>query len=560
MSLKAVEPQRFTEDDALASPVADALGDVMRLNLVLELVSECAGLIDVEAVSRVVGKRLRWLFDFDSCVLLLKTGAVLRWQSMQARGEGLAPALEDPADPCQGLARTAMASGSPSAPGHPMFGIAHPLGDPDRPLGALCLHGTVPYSQRDLRFLQHVCAGLGSALLRIEQTERLAGALTGAAERSRTARDKARAANKAKDTFLATLGHELRNPLSAVIATTELLRRESSGPALARVEVIARQARQLDRLVGDLLDVSRVTTGKVSLRRACIDLRDVASKAAESAHPSMHLKGQRLGMNLCERAALVDGDEARLVQVISNLLVNASSYSPACSQVDLQVEIGIGEVVVEVRDQGIGIAPEMLEGIFDLFVQGSRSQKLAPGGMGLGLGVSRALVQLHGGELTARSEGDGRGSTFRFALPQRLPDVEQADTPDADPADQKPLRILLVDDNADSADAMGELLRASGHEVLVTFSPAEALSSAAAFAPEVAVLDIGLQTMSGYQLADALRLQLGARAPTMIAMTGYGQESDRAQSVACGFAAHLTKPVVLKDLLASVYAARPGRG
>jgi signal transduction histidine kinase/ActR/RegA family two-component response regulator len=553
-SSEIVEGRHVGEEVVEPALTADTLSDVMRLNLVLECVSECAGLIDIEAVSRLVGERLRWLFDFDSCVLALKDGDVLRWQSMRAGAERLSPSLADAGDACQNLARAAMATGAPAIPQPPMLGIAHPLGDPDRPSGALCIHGPITYSYRDLRFLHHVCAGLGSALARIEQTERLATALTVAAERSRVSRDEARAANRAKDTFLATLGHELKNPLSAVIAAAELLRRETSGSTRSRVEIVARQARQLDRLVGDLLDVSRVTTGKVSLRCALIDLREVASKGAESAQPGMSSKGQHLVVDFPERPAMVDGDEVRLAQVISNLLVNASAYSPAGSRVELVVGIGVGEVVVEVRDEGIGIAPEMLSGIFDLFVQGGRSQELAPGGLGLGLGVSRALVQLHGGRLSASSEGAGRGSTFRFALPHCPPLGEQErPTANVERATQcKPARILLVDDNVDSAEAIAELLRASGHDVLVTHGPAEALASAATFDAQVAVLDIGLQTMDGYRLAQEIRLQLGLRAPTMIALTGYGQESDRAHSIACGFAAHLTKPVSLEELLASI--------
>jgi len=213
------------------------------------------------------------------------------------------------------------------------------------------------------------------------------------------------------------LGHELRNPLAPIIAAAELLRRETSGPALARVEIVERQARHLDRLVGDLLDVSRVTTGKVNLRRSAVDLRDVASKAAETARPPMLAKGQNLTMDLPERPAMVDGDETRLTQVVSNLLNNASAYSPAGSRIELRVRVGVGEAFLEVRDEGIGIAPNMLGSIFELFVQGGRSKELAPGGLGLGLGVSRALVELHGGSISASSAGEDLGSAFRVVLP-----------------------------------------------------------------------------------------------------------------------------------------------
>ena len=394
------------------------LTEITRLNLVLELVSECAGLVDTEAVARVVGDRLRWIFDFDTCVLALPMGGAVRWLSMHPGDDGLSVRSETHGGSNRALAETAMASGSPAASGRPMLAIAHPLGTHERPLGALCIHGAGGYAHRDLRFMHHVCAGLGAALSRIAQAERLAAAHALVVERDRTARDEARAANLAKDEFLAMLGHELRNPLAPIIAAAELLRRDAAGPALAHVEIVQRQARHLDRLVGDLLDVSRVTTGKITLRRSTVDLRDVASKAAEMAGPPMLAKGQRLTMELSDTPTTVDGDEARLAQVASNLLNNASAYSPPGARIDLLVRVGLDEAILEVRDPGIGIAPAMLGSIFELFVQGHRSQELAPSGLGLGLGVSRALVELHGGTISASSEGEGRGSVFKVALPR----------------------------------------------------------------------------------------------------------------------------------------------
>jgi CheY-like chemotaxis protein len=258
---------------------------------------------------------------------------------------------------------------------------------------------------------------------------------------------------------------------------------------------------------------------------------------------------------------MVDGDEARLAQVASNLLNNASTYSSRGARVELLVRVGLGVVLLEVRDEGIGIAPDMLGSIFEMFVQGGRSKELAPGGLGLGLGVSRALVELHGGSISAESDGEGLGSTFRVALPlwsigasEPVPEAGRRE-PASPGALESPRRILLVDDNADAADSMGELLRVSGHDVLVAYSPIEALASAPAFAPEVALLDIGLQIMDGYELARELRVRLGTGAPAMIALSGYGQERDRARSVERGFTAHLVKPVNLADLLASVQGA-----
>ena len=541
----------------------DKLTEITRLNLVLELVSDCAGLVDTEAVARVVGDRLRWIFDFDTCVLALPMGGAVRWLSMHAGDDALSVRTEPDGSASRALAEAALASGSPVASGRPMLAMALPLGTHERPLGALCIRGAGGYAHRDLRFMHHVCASLGAALSRIAQAERLAAAHALAAERDRAARDEARAANRAKDEFLAMLGHELRNPLAPIVAAAELLGRDATGPALAHVEIVQRQARHLDRLVGDLLDVSRVTTGKVTLRRSSVDLRDVASKAAEMARPPMSAKRQRLTMDLPDTPITVDGDEVRLAQVVSNLLNNASVYSPPGARIDLLVRAGLDEAILEVSDQGIGIAPAMLGRIFELFVQGHRSQELAPSGLGLGLGVSRALVELHGGIISAASEGEGRGSVFKVTLPRRS--SVASDRAPADPerresataaAPSSPRRILLVDDNVDAADSMGELLRASGHEVCIAYGPVEALAAATDFAPEVAVLDIGLQVMDGYQLAEELRSRLGSGAPAMIAVSGYGQELDRERSAQREFAAHFVKPVSLAELLASVEGAR----
>jgi signal transduction histidine kinase/ActR/RegA family two-component response regulator len=541
----------------------DNLREVTRLNLTLELVSACAGLVDAEAAIRLVGERLRWLFDFDTCELALLLGSgPLRWLAMRSGDEGLAATPDELTGRCRTGAAIAIASGAPYASGPPMLAICYPLGKPERPLGALCIEGALGYTHRDLRFLHHVCAGLGAALLRIEQSEQLDATRGLAASRDRAGFEEARAANEAKDTFLAMLGHELRNPLAPIIAAAELLRRGASGAALASIDIVERQARQLDRLVDDLLDVSRVTTGKVNLRRTATDLREVVSKAAEMARPRMLAKGQRLTMTVPDTPVLVDGDEARLAQVASNLLNNASAYSPQGAPVELVVGHGSEAAFLDVRDVGIGIPPDMLDSIFTMFVQGGRSKEWAPGGLGLGLGVSRALVELHGGSITAMSGGEGLGSVFRVVLPRLLtvpPASASAAPRSGGPASREgagmPRRILLVDDNVDAADSIGTLLRVFGHEVLIAYGPDEALAAAAAFAPQVAILDIGLHIMDGYELAQELRKRLGAGAPAMIALSGYGQESDRKRSLERGFALHLVKPASLDELLDSVQAA-----
>jgi len=546
-----------------SSKAVDKLPEISRLNFALELVSECAGLIDADAVARLIGERLRWLFDFDTCVLALRVGDVVRWRSMRSGDHGLSAAPEEHDCSSRALAESAMATGSPAASGQPMIAIAYPLGGPERPLGAICIAGTAGYSNRDLRFLHHVCSGLGAALLRIEQTDRLSVAYVLAANSDRAARDEARAANDAKDIFLAMLGHELRNPLAAILATVELMRRDAPGPETARIAIVERQARQLNRLVDGLLDVSRVTTGKINLLRSAVDLRDVASSAAETARPRMLAKGQAFMMELPDLPVMVDGDEARLAQVASNLLNNASAYSSQGTRVQLRVGAGADEAILEVRDEGIGIAADMLGTIFEMFVQGGRTKEWAPGGLGLGLGLSRALVELHGGSVSASSDGEGHGSAFRVTLPL-LPRDASAPGQDGlkrgEPASSSspgsPRRILLVDDNADAADSMAELLRDCGHEVLVAYGPVEALASATAFAPDVAVLDIGLPIMDGYELSQELRKCLGSGMPAMIALSGYGQTRDRERSAECGFAAHLVKPPDIDELLSTIQDAQ----
>jgi CheY-like chemotaxis protein len=370
------------------------------------------------------------------------------------------------------------------------------------------------------------------------------------AERDRAAR--AEAAARANDTFLAMLGHELRNPLAPILSAAELLRQKAGGTPIPEVDIIERQARHLDRLVSDLLDVSRVTTGRVSLRRSTVDLSVVLAKAIEMARPLMERKRQVLSIELPDRPILVDGDEARLCQVASNLLNNASIYSEADSRVRILLEEVAGEATISVIDDGIGIAPGMLEKIFGLFIQGGRSQDLAPGGLGLGLGVARSLVELHGGRIEASSAGEGCGSRFTVRLPAL---VAGTDVPTTAPRPRSKRRIgparrvLLVDDNVDSADSMGELARAAGHRVVIAYGPEQALAAVAEFRPQVALLDIGLPTMDGYQLGLELRRRLGDAPLTLIALSGYGEERDRQRSRAHGFAAHLVKPAEISEVL-----------
>jgi signal transduction histidine kinase len=298
----------------------DHLKEVARLNLVLELVSECAGLAGVPAVARAIGARLHWIVEFQRCTLALRSGGELLWCVMEEGGQAIAPlaAAETPTAR-SALMETAMSTGAPVFDGVPMHVVAYPLGEPGQRLGALCVERrTAAYTHRDLRLVHHICTSLGVVLDRLAQQDlvdtqrRGARELATLAERDRS--DRADAATHANDAFLAMLGHELRNPLAPILAAAELLRRKSQDGPIPEVEIIERQTRHLDRLVSDLLDVSRVTTGKVSLLRTTLDLAAVVAKAVEMARPSMERKGQTLSVDLPMTPLIIDGDETRLCQ------------------------------------------------------------------------------------------------------------------------------------------------------------------------------------------------------------------------------------------------------
>ncbi|MCC6070029.1 ATP-binding protein [Massilia sp. GCM10020059] len=359
-------------------------------------------------------------------------------------------------------------------------------------------------------------------------------------------------AARAKDEFLALLGHELRNPLAPIVTALELMKLRDTGSAREQ-GVIRRQVTHLTRLVDDLLDVSRITRGKVELRKARASLREVLDKAVEMASSLIEQKKQHLRVDIEETEWY--GDPARLAQVVSNLLTNAARYTPENGHIAVAAHVRGGEIVLEVSDDGIGIAPALLPHIFEAFVQGERRLDGSVGGLGIGLALVRNLVELHGGQASAYSAGQGQGSTFTITLP--LAAHLQDDEAGARAADAAAVRqhILVVDDNHDAADFLAELLRAQHHQVSVAYDPAQALQLAAGAMPAVAVLDIGLPGMSGYELAGHLRRMPGGGALACIAVTGYGQEDDKLRSRAAGFAGHLVKPIDMRELEALLGAS-----
>jgi PAS domain S-box-containing protein len=357
-------------------------------------------------------------------------------------------------------------------------------------------------------------------------------------------RREAEALTRAKDEFLAMLGHELRNPLGTITNALGVLDRlVADGDVRRLLGIIGRQTSHLGRLVDDLLDVARVTSGKIELRRQPLDLRalaegclDALTQAGRARHHAITVEGPPLR---------VSGDPARLEQVVSNLLDNALKYTPAGGQVTVRIEQVDGDVVLRVRDSGEGIRADLLDRIFDLFVQEPQALDRTRGGLGLGLTLVRRLVELHGGSVAAASEGPGRGSEFSI----RLPRLAEADVPaparaaGLGPAAPRPRRVLIVEDNADARESLSLLLRLSGHEVETSENAMEGLEKLAAFAPDVMLVDVGLPGMDGYDLARRVRERPAARGVALIALTGYGQTEDRRRAQEAGFDVHLTKPV-----------------
>ena len=372
-------------------------------------------------------------------------------------------------------------------------------------------------------------------------------------------------ADRRKDEFLAMLAHELRNPLAPISAAAELLRIGSGDEARVRTSsnIIGRQVRHMTRLVDDLLDVSRVTRGLITLERARVGARAVVQEAVEQVRPAIEARHQRLAVHLPPSWAVVEGDKARLVQVVANVLGNATKYTPEARGIDLRAEVRADALMISVRDEGIGMDRELTGRVFDLFTQAERSSDRSQGGLGLGLALVRNLVELHGGMVSCSSPGPGKGSTFVITLPLLRDGAppETASPPAAAPAGSPgPLKVLVVDDNVDAAETLGLLLAAYGHEVVIEHDSLRALDRARSVAPDVCLLDIGLPEIDGRELARRLRAQPETADAVLVAVTGYGQQQDREQAFAAGFQHHLVKPVDAETLVRLLDGMRaPGR-
>ncbi|MDP1588832.1 MAG: PAS domain S-box protein, partial [Prosthecobacter sp.] len=358
-------------------------------------------------------------------------------------------------------------------------------------------------------------------------------------------------ADRSKDEFLAMLAHELRNPLASMRNAAEILKipKASADEQTQAQRILGRQIGNMTRIIDDLLDISRITEGKIELRREPVALEAIFTAAVSLARTEVAKRGQKLTVSLPAEAVFLNADTTRLEQVLGNLLGNACKYSGEGSHIALSAgraaDAEPPEVIISVRDNGIGIAPELLPRIFDLFVQGSRALDRAHGGLGIGLSLVRRIVKLHGGRVEARSQGSGQGAEFILHLPILR---EAPPPPPPPPAGAVSHRILIVDDNEDSARSLAVLKSRRGHETRTAFNGPDALGIAAEFQPEVVLLDIGLPGMDGFEVARQIRAIPSMKGALLIAMSGYGSAEDRAKAVQAGFDQYMVKPVDLDQL------------
>ena len=365
-------------------------------------------------------------------------------------------------------------------------------------------------------------------------------------------------ADRRKDEFLATLAHELRNPLAPIRNSVSLLRLSgATEPARQVWEMMDRQVDHMVRLVDDLMEVSRITRGKIELRRSVLDVADVIAAAVETSRPLIEAAHHQLNIALPPERLYVEADSVRLAQVFSNLLNNAVRYTDPGGRIGIAAQRDDGNAVVTVSDTGIGIAPEALPQVFDMFVQGHARHSRAQSGLGIGLTLVRSLVEMHGGSVRARSAGPGRGSEFVVRLPLARPDAPRVQAGAHDLPRRIPgvPRVMVVDDNRDAADSLAAVLKMLGAEVRVSHDGQSALEALDLFRPAAVFLDLGMPGMDGYQTARQMRAREDMRDAKIIALTGWGQQSDRRQTEAAGFNQHLVKPAdvaTLQAVLASL--------
>lgn len=376
------------------------------------------------------------------------------------------------------------------------------------------------------------------------------------------ARDEAQRANAVKDDFLAMLGHELRNPLAPIVTALTLIRRHEHPKIEHELTIVDRQVQHLVRLVDDLLDVARIVRGKMALDRGVVDLADIVATGVEVASVLIDERRHQLRVDVPRGELFVDGDAARLGQVVTNLLTNAAKYTEPHGTIWVSARLDAGDVELRVRDTGIGMSQELLDRVFELFEQGPRSIDRPAGGLGLGLAIVRNLVSLHGGTVSAASEGLGKGSEIVVRF-HGVPAPAAVEDTTVNVKEQPALaqaagsrRVLVVDDNVDNAEMLDAGLTMLGHVTCLAHDGQSAVDAATEFAPDVALLDIGLPVLDGYEAARRIRANLGEATPVLVALTGYGQVSDRERSREAGFDEHLVKPINLESLQRLIVGTR----
>ena len=494
--------------------------------------------------------------DAEAPMIFLRTESEGRLLTHQAASYGVAP------EPLRAALQRVVREGLP------LEGetVCYPLRIGERTLGALALasgSSSPSLLPQDLVTLQDLVSRAAIAL----DNARLYSSLQREIIRSREAEESLQDANRRKDEFLAMLSHELRNPLAPIRNAVEVIRRLAPpDPKLTMArDVVDRQVTLLARLVEELLDVSRISQGKIALKKEPVDLGRIVAHAVETARPLIDARRQTLTVSVPATPVWLSADFARLSQVVANLLNNASKYTGEGGRIELTAAAGEGEATILVRDNGAGIEEQLLERVFDLFVQGDRSLDRGQGGLGIGLTLVKRLVELHQGRVEAASDGPGRGSAFTVILPciSAVEPQQRAPQPPSTPRDSREVygrRVLVVDDNVDAAESTAAFLRLEGHEVKAVHDGLQALASLKVFDPHVVVLDIGLPGLDGYAVARQLRSRGDTSHVLLIALTGYGQKEDRARAADSGFDYHFVKPADPRQIQFAIERGRNTAG
>jgi signal transduction histidine kinase/ActR/RegA family two-component response regulator len=429
----------------------------------------------------------------------------------------------------------------------------------ERPVRTRALYGALHAALRGRRHQYQVRDALQErarqAVELAAQEEKLRAALAILRQQA----EQLRITDRLKDEFLATLAHELRNPLAPISAGLSVLERDGDPQRAQRtLGVMRRQVNHMVRLIDDLLDVARITRGRLELKLERFTVRSAIDAALEASLPNLTRDGQTLSAKVTDEELYLEADLTRIAQVVSNLLNNASKYTPAGGKIELVVQPAGGDVVVEVRDDGMGIPPDRLEDIFQMFGQVNHALDRAQGGLGIGLALVRRLVEMHHGTVSAHSDGAGKGSTFIVRLPAASPpgapvsDERVSSTPRTGAK-----RVLVVDDNEDAGELLGFMLEQEGFEAVVVNDGPAAIQAATTMSPSVVILDIGLPGMSGYEVATRLRKDSSLSDTAIIALSGWGSPEDKRRAVDAGFDLHLTKPVFVEDLRRALGAVSP---